>query len=199
VAVRDNVFLRRVVSSLRYPVHATVATDYDYSQPTYITLRHPDYLPETPLGTSRTAAYDEAKHGAVSGAFADVRRRLDYSWHTNYTLTRQRWQDDLVNKVALRSRPVRWPWLVLTCGAMGAGKGYVLRWLSRTGVFPLDSVVKIDPDHFKSAMPEWEGYKTANQLEAGSMTHKESGFIQELAQEMSLRGCECACECKCEC
>ena len=73
---------------------------------------------------------------------------------------------------------------------MGAGKGYCLRWLSRTGVFPLDRVVKIDPDHFKSIMPEWKGYtkydKDNNSITAGTNTHKESGFIQELCQTVSL-------------
>ena len=63
-----------------------------------------------------------------------------------------------------------------------------MRWLSRNGVFPLDSVVKVDPDHFKAAMPEWTGYTEVDALKAGSMTHLESGLIQELAQEMSLRG-----------
>jgi len=63
--------------------------------------------------------------------------------------------------------------------------------LSRTGVFPLDRVVKIDPDHFKSAMPEWNAYtkfdNDNNTITSGNNTHKESGFIQELCQAVSLR------------
>ena len=41
------------------------------------------------------------------------------------------------------------PWIVFTCGPMGAGKGYVLSWMSRHGYFPLEDCVHIDPDHFK--------------------------------------------------
>eukprot|EP00750_Incisomonas_marina_P000187 INCI10168.2.p1 GENE.INCI10168.2~~INCI10168.2.p1 ORF type:complete len:913 (+),score=130.86 INCI10168.2:143-2881(+) len=189
VAVRDSVFLRRVVSSLQFPVRATVAPDYDYSKPTCQALRHPEYVVDDfKHGTSKTKQYAPSLHGPLVGEFVDVRRALDYSWHTNYTEERQKWQDALVKNVALRHHPVRWPWLVLTCGAMGAGKGYALRWLSRNGVFPLDSVVKIDPDHFKAAMPEWQGYIEHAPLLAGSLTHTESGLIQELAQEMSLQG-----------
>lgn len=189
VAVRDSVFLRRVVSSLQFPVRATVAPDYDFSKPTSHALRHPEYVvDDVKRGTSKTKQYDAKLHGPLVGEFIDVRRALDYSWHTNYVEERQKWQDALVKNVALRHHPVRWPWLVLTCGAMGAGKGYALRWLSRNGVFPLDSVVKIDPDHFKAAMPEWQGYIEHAPLQAGSLTHTESGLIQELAQEMSLQG-----------
>ena len=31
---------------------------------------------------------------------------------------------------------------------MGAGKGYVLSWMSRSGYFPLENIVHVDPDHF---------------------------------------------------
>lgn len=188
LVVRDSVFLRRVVSSLQYPLNVKVPKDYDFSKPTYVNHKHPQYIVDTKWNTSSFKKYDETKHGPLYGQFQSVRRLMDYGWHTNYTKERQAWQDELVNKVALRHRPVRWPWLVLTCGAMGAGKGYVLRWLSRTGVFPLDNIVNIDPDHFKSAMPEWEGYKKISSEDAGTLTHKESGFIQEIAQDVSLQG-----------
>jgi hypothetical protein len=36
--------------------------------------------------------------------------------------------------------------------------GIVHRRLSRKGFFPLENVVHIDPDHFRSVMPEWPGY-----------------------------------------
>ena len=34
---------------------------------------------------------------------------------------------------------------------MGVGKGHALRWMSDTGYLPLDGIVCIDPDHFKSS------------------------------------------------
>ena len=42
-----------------------------------------------------------------------------------------------------------------TCGAMGAGKGYTLEWMSSHGFFPLESIVHVDPDYFKAVMVEW--------------------------------------------
>lgn len=46
------------------------------------------------------------------------------------------------------------PWVVYTCGPMGVGKGHVLSWLSKQGLFPLEYIVHIDPDFFKRIMPE---------------------------------------------
>eukprot|EP00971_Amphidinium_carterae_P291915 5794491-Amphidinium_carterae.1 len=70
---------------------------------------------------------------------------------------------------------------------MGAGKGYVMKWLSQQAVFPLENVVRIDPDHFKTVMPEWKGYTERDGSTAGTLCHKESGFMQELAQEVAMR------------
>ena len=41
-------------------------------------------------------------------------------------------------------------------GAMGSGKGHAVQWLSTHGIFPLENLCRIDPDHFKSVMPEWQ-------------------------------------------
>jgi hypothetical protein len=46
--------------------------------------------------------------------------------------------------------------------------------------------VHIDPDHFKSLMPEWKGY-TQRSDRAGDFCHRESGFMQEIAQEVAMR------------
>lgn len=46
------------------------------------------------------------------------------------------------------------PWVIYTCGPMGVGKGHVLSWLSKQGLFPLEYIVHIDPDFFKRIMPE---------------------------------------------
>lgn len=190
LAVRDSVFLRRIVSSLVHPGHreAEVPSDYPWTKPSDEVHRHPLYQAGA-NGYSNTQTYNKWKHGPMPGGdFDDIRQSVDYTFHVNYTAERAKWQDELVKNVALRHHPAPWPWLVLTCGAYGAGKGYVLRWLSRTGVFPLDYVVKIDPDHFKEAMPEWQGYIKHAGKQAGGMCHRESGFIQELCQVVSLRG-----------
>ena len=44
----------------------------------------------------------------------------------------------------------------------------------------------IDPDYFKRKMPEWVGYIGHGRETAGSCCHKESGFMQEIAQEEAL-------------
>ena len=79
------------------------------------------------------------------------------------------------------------PWLVFTCGAMGAGKGYVMNWMSLRDILPLkEVVVHVDPDKFKQMMPEWPEYVRRDKLGAGSMCHKESGLLAELAQELAM-------------
>ena len=45
----------------------------------------------------------------------------------------------------------------------------------------------IDADYFKRVMPEWPGYTARPNSElAGSLCHQESGYMQELAQEVAL-------------
>jgi hypothetical protein len=134
-AVQRNTFLQTVVSAYVSP-KASVAEDYDFRLPTYINHRHPHYVGEKADGTSSRAKYREDVHGPVYGSYAALRKELDYSWHTNYTCSRQRWQDTVVTNVA--SSPLtaddKRPWLLWTCGPMGAGKGYAMDWLSRHGI-----------------------------------------------------------------
>jgi len=79
------------------------------------------------------------------------------------------------------------PWIVYTCGPMGAGKGHVLSWMSRNGFFPIEDIVHIDPDHFKKLMPEWEKYTKVSDR-AGDLCHQESCLMQEIAQEVAMGG-----------
>jgi len=181
--------LRAISWSCTHQKTCTLPQGYDFSVPTHIAHRHPDYVAENAAGTSSQSEYDPAKHGAVYGRFASFRREVDYAWHTNYTRERQEWQDHVVKMVADQSqkRQER-PWVIFTCGAMGAGKGYTMNWLSEQGILPIECLVHIDPDYFKSLMPEWDGYKKFDESSAGSMCHTESGFIQELAEKAALRG-----------
>ncbi|CAD7931923.1 unnamed protein product [Amoebophrya sp. A120] len=79
------------------------------------------------------------------------------------------------------------PWLILTCGSMGSGKGWVLGWMSSKNILPLESISKIDPDHFKTLMPEWKQYLKQSLRQAGTLCHKESGYIAEIAQEVAMK------------
>lgn len=155
------------------------------------------YLSEKRQGFSVPADYDYDKSTAANynletpdvfvGDFVRERQALDYSYHMNYVHERQLWQDRALRSVAVRSPPQEGPWLVYTCGPMGVGKGYVLSWMARHGFFPLESYVHIDPDHFKSMMPEWPRYVATNSEEAGRRCHIESGFIGEIVQEVAMR------------
>lgn len=132
--------------------------------------------------------YRESKDDAgFFGEFADIRKTRDYAYHVHYTKERQLWQDTCVSCILSRTVPQVRPWIVFTCGAMGAGKGFTVKWLSRNGFFPLENIVRIDPDYIKRLMPEWSGYQRSNPKTAATLLHRESGFLQEIAQEQALR------------
>mmetsp|Transcript_6645 Transcript_6645/g.16238 ORF Transcript_6645/g.16238 Transcript_6645/m.16238 type:complete len:331 (+) Transcript_6645:121-1113(+) len=138
-----------------------------------------------------TNANYQASDFKFYGKYHDIRAKRDYKYHVNYTKERQEWQDHVIETVVLRDEAQENPWIVYSCGAMGAGKGYTMRWMSAHGYFPLEKVVRIDPDHFKNVMPEWEGYvkmdRERGTFKAGGLTHRESGYLQEIAQEIALR------------
>mmetsp|Transcript_52395 Transcript_52395/g.168040 ORF Transcript_52395/g.168040 Transcript_52395/m.168040 type:complete len:338 (-) Transcript_52395:283-1296(-) len=69
---------------------------------------------------------------------------------------------------------------------MGAGKGHVVDWMCEEGHFPLPDIVRVDPDWFRSELPEWEGYIERDPKSAGRKTHRESGYLVEIAQEAAL-------------
>jgi hypothetical protein len=60
-----------------------------------------------------------------------------------------RWQDSLLQAVAVRLLPQARPWLVYTAGAMGAGKSHCMRWLSAHDIVRIEQMVKVDMDQFK--------------------------------------------------
>eukprot|EP00976_Prorocentrum_cordatum_P004041 79158-Prorocentrum_minimum.AAC.2 len=148
---------------------------------------------------------------AWTGLCKEIRETLDHAYHGYYVEDRQRIQDDIIQDCVGGGVPKENPWIVFTAGPMGAGllltalltlalhlytptlrspllagKGYVIRWLSRNGLFPLPDLVQIDPDNFKAAFPEWPGYVKAARLTAGSKTRRESGYLVEIAQQVRL-------------
>jgi hypothetical protein len=121
------------------------------------------------------------------GDYVDIRATRDYSYHSNYSPARQRWQDFAIKCCLGKTEAHARPWIIYTCGPMGVGKGHVLSWLSKRGLFPVEYIVHIDPDFFKRIMPEWSKYVSVNKEFAGTACHKESGFLQEIAMEVSMR------------
>ena len=167
--VKNISFLRCCVQSLRTGSTAfAIPSNYDYSKST-----NENY------GVA-------ASEGTLVGEYVSIRQSRDYSYHTHYTPERQLWQDHAIQTVVARTERQGNPWIVYTCGPMGAGKGYALSWMSRNGYFPLEDIVCIDPDHFKKMMPEWPHY-VAERSDAGSHCHRESGFLQEIAQEVAMK------------
>lgn len=122
-----------------------------------------------------------------SGPYADIRQTRDYNWHRNVSLERQDWQDMAIKTCLGKTEAQARPWVVYTCGPMGVGKGHVLNWLSAEKLFPLEYVVHVDPDFFKSIMPEWTHYRDVDEEQAGSFCHAESIYLQEIAMETALR------------
>jgi len=123
-----------------------------------------------------------------TGPYAASRARLDYSWHAHYTPARQATQDAIIRELLAGggARAAARPWLVHTAGAMGAGKSHVLRALARAGAFPLAAFVLLDPDRAKDALPEARALVAADAARAGSLLHKESVFICEVAEREAL-------------
>eukprot|EP00928_Gymnodinium_smaydae_P011941 TRINITY_DN14368_c0_g1_i2.p1 TRINITY_DN14368_c0_g1~~TRINITY_DN14368_c0_g1_i2.p1 ORF type:complete len:524 (-),score=114.61 TRINITY_DN14368_c0_g1_i2:142-1713(-) len=121
------------------------------------------------------------------GPFADIRQELDTSYHGCYTEERQRLQDAFVQDIVGSSIHRDDPWIVFTAGAMGAGKSHAVQWMSQHGYFPLPDIVQIDPDRIRMELPEWQRYVAADPYTAGALTHRESGYCVEIAQEGALR------------
>jgi len=153
--------------------------NFGSSDPRRIEHRSYDYT----KSTNENYGVDEL---VFYGKYRDIRRRMDYTYHTNYTKARQLWQDAIISSLFTSASPQKNPYLIYTCGAMGVGKGYVMRYLIANGYFPLKQMVRIDPDYFKTVMPEWLEYVKRDCATAGTFCHRESAFIQEIARKVAL-------------
>jgi len=165
------------------------------------------------LSTEANYAVDEnwaeEHHG---GDFSYERSVLDYRYHARYTCGRAALQDEIV-RCALRAaaatpappmscsavsssssgseadvvpNELESPWLLFTAGPMGAGKSHVVSWLRARNLFPLEQIVRSDPDAFRYQLPEWPCYKALDPETAGAMTQKEAGLLVELTTEAGM-------------
>jgi len=150
----------------------SIPEDYDYDAPTCSNYGVP--VEEGFFGDFRRVRFA-----------GDSPRARDYGYHNNYSRVRQLWQDNVIRLTVARRIPEKNPCIIFTCGAMGSGKGYTLEKMSELGQFPLEEMVRIDPDYFKTLMPEW-GHYVAKGKDAGTLTHMESSYLQELCQEVAL-------------
>ncbi len=132
------------------------------------------------------------------GPFKSIRASLDYSYHGNYTESRQHFQDRIVEKLldgtviedsngrGVCKTPTE-PWIVFTAGVMGAGKSHTLKQLASRGLFPLQSYVVIDPDEIRQHFPEYVLYAMQSPEHAGNLTHKEAGYVTEIVTAAALQ------------
>lgn len=125
-----------------------------------------------------------------TGLHRDIRPLLDYTYHKKYCNARVRLQDQLILKAAANGSvqsDLLLPWVIFTAGAMGAGKGYVTRWMEKQGCLPLSQFVVVDPDAVRQSLPEWAGYVAKDPLTAAIKTQKEAGHISEILGYKALR------------
>jgi len=131
------------------------------------------------------------------GTYDCIRKTLDYSYHGNYTKSRQLFQDKIITKLlddawvhdtknGISCKTPTDPWIVFTAGAMGAGKGHVMQELATKNLFPLQSYVGVDPDVIRQQFPEFHLYATQSRAQAGERTHKEAGYVTEIATRVAL-------------
>lgn len=127
--------------------------------------------------------------GGFHGVFAAVRETTDKEYHGTYSESRQKFQDDLVLALLKNTtgKSRQSPLLLLTAGAMGVGKSFVVKWLTDTGILPLSEFVVIDPDTIAQRLPEWRSYCRRDPRTASLMTRKESGLITELSLVAALQ------------
>jgi hypothetical protein len=124
---------------------------------------------------------------SVGGKFASIRETLDFDYHGCYSAERTRLQDQIITDSVGGGVVLEHPWIIFTAGAMGAGKGHTVEWMSEHGHFPVDELAHIDPDTFRARLPEWPVYLQNDPETAGRLTHRESGYCVEVAQEAALQ------------
>jgi len=118
-----------------------------------------------------------------TGANKDIRPLLDYTYHKKYHEDRIFLQDRLIGEFCVsgdEQSDLLLPWVIFTAGAMGAGKGYVVKWMESQGCLPLKQFVTVDPDAIRQALPEWPGYVANDPMSAAIKTQKEAGCMAEI-------------------
>lgn len=124
-----------------------------------------------------------AEHGdpQYTGAFGHIRKRLDYDYHSNYRKERQWFHDGIIENFLMGEvcELPQHPWLILSCGAYGAGKHFTVHSLIESGRLPLLSFVHVDPDEIRRTLPEYSFFCDSAPEKVDMMTQKECGYMAE--------------------
>lgn len=141
------------------------------------------------------------------GKYKELRMRLDYNYHENYSEERQLFQDQIIDSYLIelyfegiisKNRPH----FIYSAGAMGAGKSHTLRYLRGSQVDPeMAGIIKepnylmIDPDRFREMIPEYQDMKMIDPLNAPTFFHKECSILAEITLQLGLnRGYNIICD-----
>jgi hypothetical protein len=93
----------------------------------------------------------QAHPAGFYGLYRQFRADMDYDYHVNYTPERQRLQDQIISYWTRFGRSERFPWIIFTAGAMGAGKSRTLHALADAGVDAIGDMVQVGP---RALLPE---------------------------------------------
>jgi hypothetical protein len=143
----------------------------------------------------KTFDYDQNTEDAFAvphftGKFQDIRPLLDYTYHKKFNEERVMLQDRLIEDLLVggeEQEDLLLPWVIFTAGAMGAGKGFVIRWMNKQKCLPLEQFILVDPDQIRQMLPEWDGYVERDPMTAAVKTQKEAGHIAEILGYRALR------------
>ena len=188
--VRSYRWLRGLVLELQEVPRFEPKAAFDVTQPTnarenygcdYSTTGNtPDVPPHGALMLSPDPSFSPA---------ATAREELiDQTFHTmDFVAERRAWQDSIINVLVRKMDPQDRPWLIVTTGPHGAGKGYVLNWLNERRILPLEMVVQIDQDLLLHAIPEHKLYLAHGGAKyALDACRAEVRLLQELAEHRAL-------------
>jgi predicted kinase len=128
------------------------------------------------------------------GAFAHLRKKLDYNYQSHYVKERQWLQDSIIEDMLDNEAETKVqcvtptePWLVYTVGAQGAGKHFTIQQLVQHGRLPLLSFVAVDPDEIRRRLPEFSTYVEKCPELVDAFTNKECGYISEILTLAALQ------------
>jgi hypothetical protein len=120
--------------------------------------------------------------------FEEIRGTLNPNNHKRYSRVREQWQNAVARLIVGTSKGMTFPpWVILTAGPGGVGKGYVMQYLTELGILALPNLVYVDVDATRAVIPEWPLYRALVKENPGAKTQKEAGLIAELAQGLALR------------
>jgi len=126
------------------------------------------------------------------GPFAHIREHeIDYSYHSNYKISRQRFQNCVIWELLepgrviastdkeLCTQPTE-PWCVFVAGAFGSNKRKTIVSLVEEDKLPLLSFCYIDKDEISRHFPEYHVYSETVPKKAMNLTKKEAGLMSEI-------------------